>query len=219
MKELLLKEIKLCLAPINFVYLSFAAMMIIPNYPRYVPFFFFCVSILHLFTNALLNKDIQFSMILPITKREIVKARCLLVGAYELVGTILSIPFSILFTKVIQFENQSGIEGNVAFYGLVLILLSIFNGIFFVSYYKKAEKPGPSFLKASVGFWIFYIIFEAIILSKNIIPIPYIKILDQTDGHSLLLQLPILIAGILIYFIAWILTFHRASKIFEKVDL
>ena len=70
MKNFITKEIKLCLAPINYVYLSFAVMLIIPNYPRYVPIFFFCVSILHIFNNALLNKDIEYSMILPITKKE-----------------------------------------------------------------------------------------------------------------------------------------------------
>ena len=150
MKNFLQKEIKLCLAPINYVYLIFSAMMIIPNYPRYVPIFFYCVSIMHLFNNALINKDIEYSMILPITKKDIVKSRCLLICVYELIGLILTVPFSILFNFIMPEGNAAGIEGNIAFYGLSLILLSLFNFIFFTSYYKKADKPGLPFLKASI---------------------------------------------------------------------
>ena len=63
MKQFLNKEFKLCLAPINYVYMSFAIMTLIPAYPRYVPFYFFCVSILHLFNNAMLNKVLVYSII------------------------------------------------------------------------------------------------------------------------------------------------------------
>jgi len=221
MKNFLNKEIKLCLAPINYVYLSFAVMTIIPNYPRYVGFFFFCVSILHLFNNSMLNKDIEYSMILPITKKDIVKSRCLLVGTYEIVGTLLSVPFSIIFFKIMPTPegNIAGIEGNVAFYGLVLVLLSIFNFVFFTKYYKKAGKPGGSFLLASIFFWIFTMLFEFPIWTKNVFGIEFFQMLDRFDAESQIKQLPILAAGIVIYFLVWILTYKISSRRFEKVDL
>jgi hypothetical protein len=37
MKNLLLKEFKLCILPINYIFLTFAVILIIPNYFRYFP--------------------------------------------------------------------------------------------------------------------------------------------------------------------------------------
>lgn len=219
MKNFLNKEIKLCLAPINYFYMCFAVMTIIPAYPRYVPFFFFCVSILHLFNNAMLNKDVEYSMILPITKKDIVKSRCLLVAVYELICTVLTIPFAVLFAKTMVDGNIAGIEGNVAFYGFALILLTLFNFTFFTSYYKKAFKPGKPFVKASIVFWVVYFIMEIPVWNKDAFGIEYFQVLDSVDAASQIRQLPILGAGIVVFVLGWILTYIVSAKRFEKVDL
>lgn len=219
MKNFLYKEIKLCLAPINYIYLAFAIMAMIPNYPKYVPFFFFCVSVFQLFNNALLNKDLQYSMILPITKKDIVKSRCILISLYEIFATILTIPFGIIFNVTIPQGNVSGIESNCAFYGLALILITIFNFTFFTSYYKKADKPGLPFVKGTIVFWIFYLILEFPIWTKDIFNIGWIQMLDKIDSVSLIQQLPILFVGIIVFVLGWILTFKVSAKRFEKVDL
>lgn len=219
MKNFLNKEIKLCLAPINYLYMSFAVMTIIPAYPRYVPFFFFCVSILHLFNNAMLNKDVEYSMILPITKKDIVKSRCLLVAVYELICTVISIPFAFLFAKIMPEGNVAGIEGNVAFYGLALILLTLFNFTFFVNYYKKAFKPGTPFVKATIVFWVGYFIVEMPIWNNAIFKVEYFDVMDKVDTASQISQLPILAAGIVVFLLGWFITYKISAKRFEKVDL
>lgn len=219
MKNFLNKEIQLCLAPINYIYMCFAAMTIIPAYPKYVPLFFFCVSILHIFNNSMLNKDLEYSMILPITKKDIVKSRCCLIAAYEIVCLIITIPFSLLFNLIMPSGNVAGIEGNVAFYGLALIILSLFNFVFFTSFYKKAYKPGIPFIKAAVVFWIAYFFLEFPIWTKDVFNIEYFQSLDKVDSESLLLQLPILICGLIIYFATWFITYKISAKRFEKVDL
>ena len=219
MKNFLYKEIKLCLAPINYVYLLFAVMTFIPNYPRYVPFYFMCVSFLHLFNNAMFNKDIEYSMILPITKRQIVKSRCLMVAAYEIIFTLLSVPFSVLYAFFGPGPNVAGIEANVAFYGLVLVLMSIFSFVYFTSFYKKAGKPGVPFLKGTIAFWVSFIAFEAPIYMKTVINKPFITMLDNSDKASQIMQLPILAAGIVIFILSWILTYKVSANRFEKVDL
>lgn len=223
MKNFLNKEIKLCLAPINIVYLIMASMTLIPGYPRYVPFFFLCVSTFQIFNNASLNKDMEYSMILPITKKEIVKSRCLLVAVYEIVFTLLTIPFSIAFfplTKNIAPEgNLAGIEANVAFYGLALILISVNHFIFFTMYYKKANKAFVPFIVSAIVFWVLYIILEMPIWLNNVLNIEYFKVLDKFDGPSLIKQVPVLIVGILFFFLSWIATYKISAKKFEKVDL
>lgn len=219
MKNFLYKEIRLCLYPYNYLFLGFALMQLVPDYPRYCGFYFICLSVFRIFATSELNKDIQYSMILPITKRDIVKSRCILICAYELISVILSIPFAILFSKIIPSGNKAGIDGDVAFFGLNFILLTIFHFTFFNLYYKKAEKPGFPFLMASLLFWIFYFIFEFPFWIKDIAGIEYFQILDKVDSESLIKQLPILFCGILIYILGWILTYKTSSKKFEKVDL
>lgn len=219
MKNFLKKELKLCLAPVNFVYLAFSAMLFIPNYPRYVPFYFFGVSILYIFNNALLNKDVEYSMILPITKKEIVKSRCILIASYQLVFILLSIPFAVLYQKLGLPENQAGIEGNVAFYGIMLILETLFTFTFLTSYYKKAYKPGKPFLKATIVFWVLFFVLEFPFWTKTLFNFPLIIMLDSTDKASQIQQLPILGVGIVIYILGWIATYKVSAKRFEKVDL
>lgn len=219
MTNFLKKEIKLCLAPVNYVYLAFAFMMIIPNYPRYVPFFFFGVSMLYIFNNALLNKDIEYSMILPITKKDIIKSRCILIAVLEIIYILITIPLSIFYNVANLPENAAGIEGNVAFYGIMLILETIFTFTFITSYYKKAFKPGKAFLKAAIVFWVIFIFIEFPFWTKNVFNIPLVKFLDSTDKASQIKQLPVLAAGIIVFILGWILTYKVSAKRFEKVDL
>lgn len=219
MKNFLYKELKLCLAPVNFVYLIFSLMVFIPNYPRYVPFYFFGVSVLYIFNNSFLNKDIEYSMILPITKKDIVKSRCILIASYEIVFILLSIPFSIIYNLFIPNKNDAGIEGNVAFYGLLLIVMSLFIFVFITSFYKKAAKPGMAFLKATLVFWPLIILLEFPIWTKDVFNIPFIQMLDQTDSLSQIKQLPILAVGLIIFISGWFLTYKISAKRFEKVDL
>lgn len=219
MTNFLNKEIRLNLAPVNYLFMAFSIMIIIPNYPCYVPFFYFALSVFFIFNNAELNRDIQYSMVLPITKKEIVKSRCILVFCYELAGLVFTIPFAILRSRLIPMGNDAGIEANVAFYGLVMIPLTLFNLIFFTKYYKKAEKPGLPFLFASIAYWVCYLLLEAPIWFKSFFQGTYIEILDKSDMVSLIKQLPVLMAGLVIFISGWILTYRISSKRFEKVDL
>ena len=134
MKNFLVKEIKLCLSAVNYLFLFFVAMIIIPNYPCYVPFFYLCLSIFFIFNNAELNKDIQYSMILPITKKDMVKSRCILVCVYEIAGALFTIPFAIIIKKFVPQGNQAGIDSNAAFFGFVLFLITIFIFTLFTSF-------------------------------------------------------------------------------------
>lgn len=219
MKNFLYKEFKLCLAPVNYLFLFFTAMIIIPNYPCYVPFFYICLSSFFIFNNAELNKDIAYSMVLPITKKDIVKSRCIIIAANEIISMIFTIPFALLVTKVFKLENQAGIEANVAFYGLIMIVITVFHYIFLTKYYKKAEKPGLPFVFGSIAFWVIYLVLEFPIWTKNIFGIPVFQMLDSSDFDSQIKQLPVLGLGLLVYIAGWIITYKKSAANFEKVDL
>lgn len=219
MKNFLYKEFKLCLSPINYLFLAFTAMICIPSYPCYVSFFYICLSVFFIFNNSELNKDIAYSMILPIKKRDIVKSRCIIVAVYETVAFLFTMLIAFTFVRLSGIENLAGIEANFAFFGLVLIPVSIFNLILFSNYYKKAEKPGFPFLFGSIAYWLIYGILEFPIWTKNNFNIPFFLMLDKSDSASLIMQLPIFFAGIIIFVAGWFLTYKISAKNFEKVDL
>ena len=92
MKELLFKEFKLAMHPTSYLFLAVGALLLIPAYIYYVAFIYTCLSIFFLFLIARENKDILFTVSLPVRKRDAVKARCLMVAIIELAQTLLAVP-------------------------------------------------------------------------------------------------------------------------------
>ena len=77
MLNLIKKEIALCLRPTAFIFLSFAALVFVPNYPYEVIFFFSCLSVFFCCMMTRENGDISFSCALPVKKEHIPLAKIL----------------------------------------------------------------------------------------------------------------------------------------------
>ncbi len=77
MLNLIKKEIALCLHPTAFIFLSFAALVFVPNYPYEVIFFFSCLSVFFCCMMTRENGDISFSCALPVKKEHIPLAKIL----------------------------------------------------------------------------------------------------------------------------------------------
>ena len=95
MKSLLYKEFKLAMHPLIYVFIFlFPLMALIPTYPIVISFIYVCTCYPILFLGA--NKgqqsnDIYFSCLLPIRRKDIVKARLILLSIIQLVSIILVI--------------------------------------------------------------------------------------------------------------------------------
>ncbi|MCQ2582809.1 MAG: ABC-2 transporter permease [Treponema sp.] len=217
MKNYLYKEFVLSFNVLNWLFLIFPGMLLVPAYPGYVGFFYICLSVMFIFNNCEINKDMQYSMILPISKSEIVKSRCIVVAVYELIAIVLGVGFAVL-NKIIDVDpaNEAGIASNVAFFGYLFIILAVFNFVYFVSFYKKGEKPGKPFFFACIAFWLVYFLLELTVWAE----IPGVsEMLDGIDPASLVKQIPILAVGIVVFIAGWILTYKISAKRFEKVNL
>jgi hypothetical protein len=218
MKNLLYKEFKLAAHPTTYIFLSFGLMMLIPNYPGYVQFFYAVMSLFFVFLTGRENKDIFYTLSLPIRKSDVVKARCLMVGITEIAQITVSIPFALISVKIYEglgTSNLAGIEANVAFYGFVFLMLSVFNGIFIPLFYKTGYKVGIPFLLAIGGLILFYVGMECLVW----IPSPVSAFLDTSDPAIMIKQVPILLAGLLIWGSTLVFTFKKAAANFEKVDV
>ena len=216
MKNLLYKEFLLAAHPTSFLFLAFGFMLLIPSYPFYVAFFYPCLAVFFVFLGGRENKDIFYTVSLPLKKSDAVKARCGMIAVLQLMQIILSVPFALLRGVLPGMtENDAGIEANVAFFGLAFMFLSVFNRIFIPRFYKTAYKAGIPFVLASIGMTVFFILAEMMIW----IPSPISSYLDTTEPSAQIKQLPVLVAGIAVWAAGMAVTYRRASANFEKVDL
>jgi hypothetical protein len=217
MKALLFKELKLALHPTTYLFLAIGAMLMIPSYPYYVAFVYTCLGIFFIFLTSRENKDILFTASLPVRKRDVVKSRIITVATIELLQLVIGIPFAIIGIRINPNSagNLVGIEANMAFFGLVLIMYALFNAIYLPVFYKTAVKVGIPLLLAGIAVTIYVIAVELAVQM-----IPFLKThLDSTDPSMMTYQLPILIAGMLIFAFALWLTYRKSAANFEKVDL
>ncbi|MDE5899559.1 MAG: ABC-2 transporter permease, partial [Treponemataceae bacterium] len=168
--NLLYKEVRLCLMPLHYVLLLAVSMLLIPNYPRYAAFFYIALGEFWMFNAGALNNDVQYSLALPIRKRDIVKSRCLMAAFYEAAAVLLSVPFAAAAQALLPEANAAGIEANVAFYGFSLVVLTAFHFVFFTQFYKRGEKPGLPFLFGSIAFWASYALCEFPVWLKDSLP-------------------------------------------------
>ena len=93
---LLKKEWKLVMMPVPLLFLLLSALVLVPNYPYYVTFFYTTLGIFLMMQFARENRDLYYMALLPVTKREMVRARFLLVLSVEALQVLVCVPFMLL---------------------------------------------------------------------------------------------------------------------------
>jgi len=215
MKNMLYKEFKLAMHPTSIIFLSLSAMMLIPNYPYYMTFFYTTLAIFFTCLSGRENHDIFYTMTLPVRKRDIVKSRFFLIIILQLAQVITAIPFAIIRGTFNMPGNYVGMDANIAFFGLSLLMLGLFNLVFFTKYYKDTDKVGKSFLMGTIVVTLFIIIAEACVHA-----VPFVKnYLDTNDPEFLTYKLVVLTAGIALYIVLTLFSYHRSVRSFEALDL
>lgn len=215
MSNLLYKELRLAAHPTLFVFILLGALVLIPSYPYTTVFLY---ASLGPFITAFYGRetnDVYYTALLPLKKVAVVQGKIYLTLFSQLATLLVSIPFAILSAKINPNNggNPVGIDANLAYYGFGLIILAIFNFIFLTQFYKTAYKAGVAFIKAIIPTTVLMVAVEASV------HLPGLKWLDGLDQADLVKQLPILIAGLVIYSVGMFLTYKIAAKNFAKVDL
>ena len=214
MTALLYKQFRLVCHPMTPIFCLFGVMVLIPNYPYTVIFFYVTLGLFFTFLNMREQKDIYYSALLPVPKRDTVKAGCLFTVLIEVLSLVLLVPFSVLAVHVQPGkDNLVGLDPNAVLAAAGFLLYAVFNAVFLPSFYKSGYKVGVSYLKACIAMAVMMIVCEAL-------PhFPMLGWLDDLDRATQLRQLPILIGSILIYAGGAALTFRGSEKAYEKVDL
>ena len=213
MTTLLYKEIRLAAHPTSIVFIFLGCLVLVPAYPYSVIFMFGCLAPYITFLNARETNDAWYTAILPVTKRESVLGKCLLIASFQLFQLLFSIPFAFLRSALNIENNPVGLDATLAWYGLGLTVYAVFDFVFISSFYKSGYKAGKAFLLASIPMVLLILMVEAM-------PhIPALTWLDSYQPKHLLMQLPILAVAIICYAALLLFAYRISVKRFDKVDL
>ena len=210
MKALLYKQFRLVCHPMTLIFCLFGIMVLIPNYPYTVIFFYVMLGLFFTFLNIREQKDIYYSALLPVPKRDTVKAGCAFVVIIEVLSLAVLIPCSLLAVHLQPGkDNLVGLDPNLALLAAGFLLYAVF----LPSFYANGYKVGIAFLKAVIPTTLAMIVLEAL-------PhFPALTWLDDLDAATQVRLLPVLIGSVLIYAGGMALTFWASAQRYEKVDL
>ena len=215
MAKLLKKEFRLFTHPTSWMFLAFGAMVLIPGYPMYVPLFWVTLGLFYACLSARENNDLYYTLLLPVRKRDAVRARGLYFALMELLQILACVPFAILRYVLKIGPNNAGMDVNLALFGLALALMGLFNLLFLPRLYKNPAAIGKPFLIVTV--WVFVYILAAEVCCFTI---PFFRdVLDTPDPQHLGVKLGVLLCGAAAFVLLTWLGVRKAEKIFEQVDL
>ena len=215
MKNLLKKELSLAMHPTAPIFLALSSMLLIPSYPYLVAFFYTGLAVFFMCLNGRENGDIPFTMLLPVAKRDIVRARFLVVIGLQMLQILLAVPFIYLRQMIPPQGNAAGMDANIALLGCAFVLYGGFNAVFFGGYYRNVNKVGAPSLLSSV--WVFVWI---AIVEVSVFVVPFVRDrLDTTGPQYLPEKFIVLVLGIAVYTVLTVTAYRKAVIHFEEQDL
>lgn len=214
MKTLLYKQLRLACHPMTPVFCLSGIMLLIPNYPYSVAFFYVTLGLFFTFLNMREQKDIYYSALLPLRKRDTVRAAVAFTVLVELLSVVITALFCLLSAKLQPGkDNAVGMDANLMLLGAGFVLYGVFNLVFFVCLYRSGYKVGAAYLKANLALW------PMMLLAEALPHFPSLLWLNRVDTQANLRQIPILLFGIAVFAVLTILAYRRSAGLYERVDL
>ena len=230
MKALLYKEFKLAMHPICYVFIAmFPLMILIPSYPIAIGFIYVltCYPVLFLGANkGQQSNDLLYSALLPIRKKDIVKARIMTVFIMHLAFIAIT---SALYPVALMINNSIiesalaedpmanpitnaglGLNSYVLILAIVLVGFAIADLIFFPIYYKNGKSIVMSTLLMILGFVIYLGVFT--------IGLPYIPGCEWINELPLYIQFIALGVSLILYAVLHLAVYKISATRLEKVD-
>ena len=216
MKKLFYKEMKLSANPLTYLFIAFSAMTMIPSYPILVGSFFICLGIFHTYQQIREYDDVTYTVMLPVKKQDIVTAKYLFVLFIELTAFILCTLLTIIRMKIlgtaVPYATNQLMNANMAYLGYIMIVFAVFNSIFLAGFFKTTYKIGkPFFIFCVVSFII-------IIMGEILHHIPDLESLNNPSNLTMP-QVVIFAIGVVVFMLCTWLSYQKAVKDFEGIDL
>ena len=217
MNNLLRKEMRLSASILSYLFIPFGLMFLLPGYPILCSAFFVSLGLFQSFQSAREANDIVFSALLPVAKRDVVKGKYLFVCLIEACALALMAVCVVLrmtvFSSSLIYRSNALMNANGFALGTAFVIFGLFNLIFVGGFFKTAYK----FARPFVGFII--AAFLVVFLAEALHHIPGLERLNAFGTDHMALQMILLAGGIVVYLLMTFLSFRKACRDFERIDL
>ena len=217
MRNIMLKEMKLSASPLSYFFILFGLMFFLPGYPVLCGTFFVTLGLYQGFQYAREANDIEFSALLPISKKDIVKGKYMFVCFIEACSLMLMLAAVLIRMTVLSdsavYRANALMNANLFAIGGALFAFGLFNLIFVGGFFKTAYNLGRPFITYII------VVFLAIGVLEALHHIPGLEAVNAFGFDHIGLQLVLLLAGLAAFLIMTLLSYRIACRNFEKIDL
>ncbi|MBD3918390.1 ABC-2 transporter permease [Paenibacillus sp. PR3] len=217
MYNLVMKDLKLGINPWFLVFPFFInALMLVPGWIYFIlPLYFCWITVPNMLGGFRSQNDLIFTTMMPVTKKDIVKARVTVIGIMELLHLATAMIYGIFTLYLYPNLTYYFFAPHMGFWGLCFVMLAIFNLVLIPMYYKTAYKYGGAMVASITATILFAGIAQWVGIQS-----PFVSdIFNGSGADNTLLQLSILIAGIVIFVACTIIAYRIAVKRFMKVEI
>ena len=217
MSALLKKEMRLSAILLTYLFIGFGLMTLVPGYPILCGVFFITLGIFQDFQSAREANDIVYSALLPVKKTDVVKGKYQFALLIELSGFAVMMILTLIRMTVLAdapvYRQNALMNANLFFLGMVLLIFGIFNAVFIGGFFKTGYHLGKYF--------IIYIpaAFFMIGAAEAAHHIPGLSALNAFGFERMDVQIPALLIGVAAFAALTYLSYRKACRDFEKVDL
>lgn len=217
MRNVMLKELKLCASPITYIFIIFGVMFFLPGYPVLCGAFFVTLGIYKGFEFAREANDIEFSVLLPVSKKDIVLGKYLFVSFIEMCSLAVMLISALIRMTLLSgasvYRENFMMNANLFALAGALLIFGMFNVIFLGGFFKTAYNMGKPFLIYMAA------AFLAVGALEALHHVPGLKALNAFGFDDFGIQLLLFLTGIVIFLAMTFLSYKASCASFEKIDL
>ncbi|MFU1795726.1 ABC-2 transporter permease [Paenibacillus azoreducens] len=217
MFNLLIKDLKLGVNPLFFVFpIVMGALMLIPGWVYFlVVMYFFWVTAPNLFAQFRSSNDLLFTAMMPVTKKDMVKARVSVFVILELMHIVFAMIYGLFTIHLYPNLTYHFFAPHMGFWGLNFAMFAIYNIILIPMYYKTAYKYGTAQLVSIVAAMIFAGVAQWLGIQSSYL----FDIFNGSGADNMALQTSILVAGIIIFIAFTMIAYRIGVKRFLQVEI
>lgn len=217
MYNLLMKDLKLGVNP-AFVLLAVltGALMLIPGWVYFIVImYFFWITIPNVFAQYRAQNDLLFTTTMPVTKKDIVKARVSVIVILELIQIGIAMIFGLLTVNLYPNLTYYFFAPHMGFWGLCFAMFAIYNIFLIPMYYKTAYKYGAAQVAAITAAMVFAGIAQWLGIQNSYV----YDLFNGAGADNIALQTSILFTGIVIFTVFTFIAYRIAVKRFRRVEI
>ena len=216
MYNLVMKDLRLGINSFFFVLpVLTGALMLVPGWIYFlVPLYFCWLTVPNMFGGFKAQNDLLFTAMMPVTKKDMVRARIVVIVLLELLHLALAMIFGAITLRLYPQLTYNFFAPHMGFWGLCLAMFAIFNLILIPMYYKTAYTYGKATAASITAAMLFAGIAQWLGIQNSSVADVFIG----TGVDNTALQISILAAGIVIFLGFTLMAYRIAVLRFQKVE-